>query len=109
MRKPPRFQVTGECAARGIKIEGIYGNISIVGLSISGKKFINLAVKDGWVIKRRARHGFALAKKFGDRTRVTVIPDTRALLDEGTLAAIIGPKQMGIGKQGLMELIKKYG
>jgi predicted RNA binding protein YcfA (HicA-like mRNA interferase family) len=78
-------------------------------LSISGKKLINLAVKDGWVIKRRARHGVALAKKFTDRTRVTVIPDTRAPLDEGTLAAIVGPKQMGIGKKGLAELIEKYG
>jgi len=77
--------------------------------SISGKKLINLAVKDGWVVKRRARHGVALAKKFGDRTRVTVIPDTRAPLDEGTLAAIVGSKQMGIGKKGLAELIEKYG
>lgn len=78
-------------------------------LSISGKKLINLAVKGGWVIKRRARHGVALAKKYGDRTRVTVVPDTRAPLDEGTLAAIIGPKQMGIGKKGLAGLIEKYG
>ena len=78
-------------------------------LSISGKKLINLALKDGWVIKHRATHGLSLAKKFGDRTRVTVIADSRVPLPEGTLAAIIGPKQMGIGKQGLAELIKKYG
>ena len=76
---------------------------------IRGKQLVKLAVKDGWVIKRRATHGVALAKKFGDRNRVTVIPDSRAELDEGTLAAIIGPKQMGIGKQGLWELIDKYG
>jgi predicted RNA binding protein YcfA (HicA-like mRNA interferase family) len=75
---------------------------------IRGKQLIKLAVKDGWVIKHRATHGVALAKKYTDRTRVTVIPDTRAELDEGTLAAIIGPKQMGIGKQGLLELIAKY-
>jgi predicted RNA binding protein YcfA (HicA-like mRNA interferase family) len=78
-------------------------------LSISGKKLINLAVKDGWVVKRRARHGVAMAKKYTDRTRVTVIPYTRAPLDEGTLSAILGPKQMGIGKRGLTELIEKYG
>jgi predicted RNA binding protein YcfA (HicA-like mRNA interferase family) len=81
----------------------------VVSLLISGKKLINLAVKDGWEIKRRARHGVALAKKYRDRTRVTVIPDTRAPLDEGTLSAILGPKQMGIGKRGLAELIKKFG
>jgi predicted RNA binding protein YcfA (HicA-like mRNA interferase family) len=77
--------------------------------SISGKKLIKLAVKDGWIAKRRAKHGIALAKSFSDRNRVTFIPDTRAPLDEGTLSAIIGHKQMGIGKKGLMELIDKYG
>jgi predicted RNA binding protein YcfA (HicA-like mRNA interferase family) len=76
---------------------------------IRGKQLIKLSVKDGWIIKRRATHGVALSKKLGDRTRVTIIPDTRAELDEGTLAAIIGPKQMGIGKNGLFELIDKYG
>ncbi len=76
---------------------------------ISGKQLIKLVAKDGWVVRRRAKHGIALSKKFGDRTRVTVIPDSRAELDEGTLSAIIGFKQMGIGKQGLLELINKYG
>jgi predicted RNA binding protein YcfA (HicA-like mRNA interferase family) len=76
---------------------------------ISGKQLIRLAVKDGWIVKRRARHGVALSKKFADRTRVTVIPDTRVELDEGTLSAIIGHKQMGIGKHGLLELIDEYG
>jgi predicted RNA binding protein YcfA (HicA-like mRNA interferase family) len=76
---------------------------------ISGKRLIRLATKDGWVIKRRARHGVALSKKYGERTRVTIIPDTRAELDEGTLSAIIGPKQMGIGKQELFRLIDRYG
>jgi hypothetical protein len=78
-------------------------------LSINGRKLIGLAVKDGWEIKRRARHGVALAKRFGDKTRVTVVPYTRAPLDEGTLAAILGPKQMGIGRKGLEDLISKYG
>ncbi len=76
---------------------------------IKGKQLIRLAVKDGWIVKRRARHGIALSKKFPDRARVTVIPDTRAELDEGTLSAIIGPKQMGIGKEGLFKLIDRYG
>jgi predicted RNA binding protein YcfA (HicA-like mRNA interferase family) len=74
-----------------------------------GRQLIKLAVKGGWVIKHRATHGAALVKKFSDRTRVTIIPDSRAELDEGTLSAIIGPKQMGIGKEGLFKLIDKYG
>lgn len=77
-------------------------------LSISGKILIKLAVRDGWEVKRRVTHGVSLAKRFADRTRVTVIPDSRAPLPEGTLAAIIGPKQMGIGRNGLEDLIKKY-
>ena len=76
---------------------------------ISGKRLIRLAVKDGWIIKRHARHGVALSKKYTGKTRVTVIPDTRAELDEGTLSAIIGRKQMGIGKEGLFKLIDRYG
>jgi predicted RNA binding protein YcfA (HicA-like mRNA interferase family) len=80
-----------------------------MGVSINGKKLIKLAEKDGWEIKRRATHGIALAKKFSDKTRVTVVPYTRAPLDDGTLAAIIGPKQMAIGKHGLAQLIEKYG
>jgi len=76
---------------------------------ISGKQLIKLAGKDGWIVRRRTRHGVALYKQFADRKRVTIIPDTRAELDEGTLSAIIGYKQMGIGKQGLLELIDRYG
>jgi predicted RNA binding protein YcfA (HicA-like mRNA interferase family) len=76
---------------------------------IRGKQLIKLVRKGGWVIKHRATHGVALSKNFGNRNRVTVIPDTRAELDEGTLSAIIGPKQMGIGKEGLFKLINKYG
>jgi len=77
--------------------------------TLSGKKLIKLLVKDGWEIKRRAKHGVSLAKSFADRTRVTVVPDTRAQLDDGTLSAILGVKQTNIGKRGLLELVSKYG
>jgi predicted RNA binding protein YcfA (HicA-like mRNA interferase family) len=81
----------------------------VTNLKISGKNLIKLAVKDGWEIKHRATHGISLSKKYPDKTRVIVIPDKEALLPDGTLAAILGPKQMGIGRKGLEELIKKYG
>ena len=77
--------------------------------AITGKKLIRLLRKDGWEIKRLAQHGVALAKTIGARTRVSVIPDTNVPLDEGTLAAILGPKQTGIGKRGLLDLINKFG
>ena len=77
--------------------------------AITGKQLIRLLEKDGWEVKKRATHGVSLAKRFGDRTIVTVVPFTRATLPEGTLAAILGPKQTGIGKSGLLELINRFG
>ena len=77
--------------------------------ALSGKQLIRLLRKDEWILKGRTRHGAALAKHFGDRTKVTVIPDTNASLDDGTLAAILGVKQTGIGKKGLLDLVNKFG
>ena len=77
--------------------------------AISGRKLIALLRKDGWIPKRRTQHDIALAKAIGNRTRVTVVPDTRASLDNGTLGAILGPKQTNIRKKGLLDLINKFG
>ncbi len=77
--------------------------------AISGKQLIKLLKSDGWVKGRNARHGIALTKRYGDTTRVTVVPDKRASLPEGTLRAIIGPMQTQIGSKGLERLIKKFG
>lgn len=75
--------------------------------AISGKQLIRLLKKDGWVEGRRTKHGIALTKPIGERTKVTIIPDTRAPLPEGTLQAILGTKQTGIGKRGLLELLNR--
>ncbi len=77
--------------------------------NLSGKKLIKLLENDGWVMKRRTRHGVALAKQFSDRTRVTVVPDSNAPLDDGTLGAILGHKQTNIRKEELLALVNKYG
>ncbi len=73
--------------------------------AISGKQLIKLLKKDGWVEGRRTKHGIALTKPIGGRTKVTIIPDTRVPLPGGTLQAILGTKQTGIGKKGLLELL----
>ena len=75
--------------------------------TITGRQLIKILKKDGWEIKRKSRHGIALAKKIGDRTRVTIVPDTTVTLPQGTLNAILGPKQTCLGRQGLQRLI--YG
>ncbi|MBN1691395.1 MAG: type II toxin-antitoxin system HicA family toxin [Dehalococcoidia bacterium] len=77
--------------------------------AISGKQLIKLLISDGWEVGRKARHGVALTKRYGDTTRVTVVPDKRASLPEGTLRAILGPMQTQLGSKGLKRLIKKYG
>lgn len=77
--------------------------------TITGKELIKLLQKDGWIVHRRTRHGVALIKKMGDHTKVTIIQDTRATLPEGTLSEILGQKQTGMGKKGLLNLINKFG
>jgi len=77
--------------------------------AISGKKLIDLLKKDGWIEGRRATHGLALTKKFKDKVRVAIIPTKGKSLPTGTLMAILSDKQTGLGKEGLLELIKRYG
>lgn len=77
--------------------------------AISGKKLINLLKKDGWQEGRRATHGLTLTKKFKDKIRITFIPMKGKSLPIGTLMAILSDKQTGLGKEGLLELIKKHG
>jgi len=77
--------------------------------TISGKQLIRLLQADGWVIRRQAKHGISLSKSFGGHTKVTVVPDTRASLPSGTLMAILGQKQTGLGRKGFHNLIDKYG
>jgi predicted RNA binding protein YcfA (HicA-like mRNA interferase family) len=76
---------------------------------ITGKKLIKLLQKDGWIEHRRTRHGISMIKKISGSTRVTVIQDTSATLPDGTLSDILGQKQTGIGKKGLLDLANKYG
>ena len=77
--------------------------------AITGKQLIKLLRKDGWVEHRRGRHGVVLKKTVNDRTLVTVVPTANSPLDDGTLEAILGPKQTKVGKDGLLQLINKYG
>ena len=76
---------------------------------ITGKKLIKLLQRAGWIEHRRTRHGIALIKEVNGRTKTTIVQDTRATIPDGTLLDILGPKQTGISKKGLLELANKYG
>ena len=77
--------------------------------AITGKQLIKLLQRDGGVIGRRATHGVTLTRAFSQRTRVTFVPNTRSSPDTGTLMAILGNKQTGLGRAGLLALLNKYG
>jgi predicted RNA binding protein YcfA (HicA-like mRNA interferase family) len=77
-------------------------------ITITAKQLRRLLERDGWTQHGRVRHGLSLTKKFGDRIRVTTIPN-RGDLAPGTLSAILSDRQTGIGRAGLQGLIDKYG
>jgi predicted RNA binding protein YcfA (HicA-like mRNA interferase family) len=81
--------------------------------AVTGKQLLKLLVADGWEITRRAKHGIVLRKTFssGTRTttRITLVKNTKAVIPDGTLGSILGPKQTGLGKAGLRRLMNRYG
>lgn len=77
--------------------------------AISGNELLKLYRKNNWAVAGRTRHGVAIRKLIGDRTRLGIIPTGNRSLPIGTLMAIIGPKQTGIGRAGFLAMIDKYG
>ncbi len=78
-------------------------------ISITAKELRRLLEKDGWEVRRWANHGLAMTKTVTNgRTRSTIIP-RRGILAGGTLSAILGSKQTGIGRAGLERLIDRHG
>lgn len=77
--------------------------------AITGKQLIKLLKSGTWKEAGKAKHGITLTKGIGDRTRVTLVPDKVESLPKGTLGAILGPMQTGLGKSGLLRLLNKYG
>ena len=80
-------------------------------MGISGKALAQLLRLDGWTEGRRTTHGIAFYKHFpGEHLpRMTIIPDKTDDLPSGTLGAILGVRQTGLGSAGLEGLLNKYG
>lgn len=78
--------------------------------SVTGKQLIRLFRRDGWQVVRRVNHGISFSR-FDDSgvKRITVIPDKRAPLTDGTLGAILGMKQSNVGRVGLADMIERHG
>ncbi|MCK4645392.1 MAG: type II toxin-antitoxin system HicA family toxin [Candidatus Aminicenantes bacterium] len=77
--------------------------------ALTGLELIRLLKKDGWIEHRQATHGIALVKRFKEGTKITIVPKTKANLPVGTLMAILGEKQTGLGKKGLLGMLNIYG
>jgi predicted RNA binding protein YcfA (HicA-like mRNA interferase family) len=78
--------------------------------AITGPELIALLVKDGWEVRRYATHGRTLTK-YNENTGITLvtfIPTKTRPLPSGTLHSILGPKQTGLGRKGLLALIIKF-
>ena len=70
--------------------------------AISGPELCKLLVDDGWTLTATGKHGRVLIKAFPDGTRTTVVPSkSNKPLPPGTLGAILGSKQTGLGKRWL--------
>ena len=76
--------------------------------ALTGLELMKLLKKDGWIEHRQTTHGIALIKRVKNRTRVTIVPKSRATLPKGTLMAILGNKQMDLGKKGLLGILNKF-
>ena len=77
--------------------------------TLTGRELYRILLADGWQPIRRSNHGEFLIKRFGDRTRTTVIKNTGQDIPRGTLAAILSPRQTGLGRDGLLRLIERHG
>jgi predicted RNA binding protein YcfA (HicA-like mRNA interferase family) len=76
---------------------------------ISGNQLIKLLVSDGWQDCKNSTHGRTLKKLINGKWIVTTVQVTKTEFPEGTLGSILGVRQTGIGKQGLLDLLNKYG
>lgn len=76
---------------------------------VTGKELIRLLELDDWTRGGRRNHGVFFSKEFPNERypRHTVVPDKSDDLPTGTLGAILGPKQTGLGRAGLQDIIDR--
>ncbi len=77
--------------------------------ALRGSQLYRLLLTDGWEPIRHANHGIFMTKRFGNIRRTTIVKNTRAIIPSGTLGAILGPRQTGLGRAGLRRLISQHG
>lgn len=61
---------------------------------------------EGWT-ERQSRHGRLFTIGKGDTYRRTTVPEKHSPIPRTTLGQILGPKQTGWGRRGLIERMRK--
>lgn len=78
--------------------------------AITGDQLVTLLEKDGWSNEGKTTHGISMQKLVDGRHRVVIIPCKKSRsIPTKTLHDMLGMKQSGIGRSGLVDLIDKYG
>ena len=76
--------------------------------AVNGPQMAKLLELDGWVRHGQNAHGWTYKKTFPNGlTRVTTVPNETRPMPRGTLSAILGPKQTGLGRSGFLRLLSK--
>ncbi len=73
-------------------------------VAMTGRRLIKLLIADNWTVVRKSAHGVWLRKDSASKVRFTIVKDTRETIPQRTLGLILGPKQTGLGSQGLKDL-----
>lgn len=76
---------------------------------MTGKQLIALFVLDGWAAQDRRTHGVMLCKDSPSGPRLALIPDKSDDLPPTVLHRILGVKQSGVGRAGLVAMIRRHG
>ena len=74
--------------------------------AITGPQLGKLLESDGWQMDERSTHGMTYKKIVGGELRITTIPTKSRSLCKVTLRQILGPRQTGIGRAGLLRLLE---
>ena len=74
--------------------------------AINGPDLAKLLESDGWGLDTRSTHGLTYKKMVNGELRITTIPSKRRALCQETLHQILGPRQTGLGRAGLLRLLR---
>jgi len=77
--------------------------------ALTGDQLVRLLRLNGWTEQGRSLHGVALSKVIDQQHRVAIVPTKHGSMHTNTLHRILSVKQTGLGRAGLVRLIRRHG